>query len=68
MLRQMRARIEEGEIFLVSGTWVTFGQTHAYGADGEPVLEPGSIRVLAKLSPDEVFVGPRSVAEILGQR
>lgn len=66
MLRKMRGRIEAGEVYLVAGNRVRLGDSFAYGADGEPLLEPAGLRVLADLTPAEVFWQGRSLSEILG--
>jgi hypothetical protein len=61
MLRKMRARIRAGEVYLLGGT-----RLRTYGADGEPLLDPGSVQKLAELDPSEVFWMGKPVSEIVG--
>lgn len=65
MAKRSKRSIANGHLFLLRGDWVNLDGRRIYGADGEPVLEPGTIQIIKKLKPEEVFIGDRSLKERL---
>jgi len=61
------ANFKNRPIFLVQGALVMSHddghEVATLGADGEPLLEPDTIKIVAQLSPDEVFVRNKSVED-----
>lgn len=61
-LADLVRRYRNAPIFLVDGKRVVIDNTPIFGADGEPLLEPDSIRIVAQLDPSEVFIGDSPIS------